>query len=377
MNHDDLRFWLTTDDRDLDLFAGPGGWDEGIKPLGLRPLGIEWDGPACETGRAAGHLRLEADIAKLDPRHFLRDGRPVRRLIASPPCQGFSMAGKGEGRRDSEMLIAAIDRCDSGKEVDEAIAYLHEHMHSDKSVLVLEPLRWAFYLRPEVICLEQVPTVLPVWKATAEALQDAGYSVVTGILNAEQCGVPQTRRRAVLIARRDGKEARLPTPTHSRYYSRDPKRLDDGVLPWVSMAQALGWTDSADVTMRSNYGTGGDPAARGERTADQPAPTVTGKIGRNKWVFERPATTVQSTDRIGQPGHKHMGDCHPGEPRTRQFAEGSVRVTVAEAAVLQSFLTDYPFQGAKGKQYEQVGNAVPPLLAYHVVRAALAGGEEV
>jgi DNA (cytosine-5)-methyltransferase 1 len=51
----------------LDLFAGPGGWDEGIRDLGICPLGIEWDAAACATARAAGHRRLQADVAALDP----------------------------------------------------------------------------------------------------------------------------------------------------------------------------------------------------------------------------------------------------------------------------------------------------------------------
>jgi DNA (cytosine-5)-methyltransferase 1 len=84
-----------------------------------------------------------------------------------------------------------------------------------------------------------------------------------------------------------------------------------------------------------------------------------------EWVHERPATTVQGDPRIAQPGHR---DREGGE---RQFEGESVRVTVQEAAILQSFPPDYPWQGTKSAQFRQVGDAVPPLLAAHVIAACL------
>lgn len=79
---------------------------------------------------------------------------------------------------------------------------------------------------------------------------------------------------------------------------------------------------------------------------------------------ERPATTVQGDPRLGRPGHK---DRDRGEA---QFAMESVRITVAEAATLQSFPPGYPFQGSQTKRFEQVGNAVPPRLAAHLLAMA-------
>ena len=52
----------------IDLFAGPGGWSTGLNMIGrAETVGIEWDKAACDTARAAGHERLQADIAELDP----------------------------------------------------------------------------------------------------------------------------------------------------------------------------------------------------------------------------------------------------------------------------------------------------------------------
>jgi DNA (cytosine-5)-methyltransferase 1 len=445
----------------VDLFAGPGGWDVAADSLNLSGLGLEWDQAACDTRRAAGLPTLQGDVRHFSPRAFSTRGH-----IASPPCQTFSAAGNGAGRRALDLVLAEL-----AKVADAGGAYRPdpEQFSDPRTALVLEPLWWVLEALSSGLpylwlAWEQVPAVLPVWEAAAGVLRDRGYQVVTGVLNAEQYGVPQTRRRAVLIARL-GAPVALPTPTHSRYYSRDPQKLDSGVEKWVSMAEALGWTDPTVV--RSNYGTGGDPAARGERSSSEPAATVTSKVGRNVvmgdvrsskgtlrdadqpaptltssmdngnyrwqardgetppvyvngnqdhaarrsadepaptvhfgarqndvrmvgvhpggvewgWPYSRPATTVQGDPRIGQPGHKCMtADCHPDRGKTRQFDTGSRRVTVAEAARLQTFPDNYPWQGTKTKQYEQVGNAIPPLLAWHILRAALGvntqGGEQ-
>lgn len=345
----------------LDLFAGPGGWSEGLRLIGMSDVGIEWDAAACKTRAAAGHRTIRADVAQYPTEVF---AGKVTGLIASPPCQDFSLAGKQAGRT------------------------------GEKGQLIDTVPVWVDALRPRWVACEQVPPALEVWEEFARLFRSWGYSAWVGVLNAADYGVPQTRKRAFLLASLDG-PALPPEPTHAK--SPAPG-LFGTREPWVTMAQALGW-DEADV-VRPARGEGmiehhGD---RPDHPADEPAPTVISKSrswsrfvsagvtgeGRPKdpqtqpadtltgkgtayWCYERPATTVVGSfrpDIVSAPGYR--------TEVSRQDAEGGVRVTVAEGGVLQSFPADYPWQGSRSKQYQQVGNAVPPLLAAHVI-ASLTG----
>lgn len=102
---------------------------------------------------------------------------------------------------------------------------------------------------------------------------------------------------------------------------------------------------------------------RAEHQADEPSVTVSPNFdGRARWVHERPATTVvggRGAEVISAPGW------HDGV--SRQDAEGGVRVTVEEAAVLQGFRRDYPWQGSRADKHRCIGNAVCPPLACAVI----------
>ncbi|WP_430331818.1 DNA cytosine methyltransferase [Rhodococcus sp. ACT016] len=318
----------------VDLFAGPGGLDVAAHWLDVPVAGVEWDDNAVATRKKASLNTWHSDVRDLGPWNF-----PDANVLAGgPPCQTFTVAGAGAGRRALDVVLALVAMLDNGRaaEVKEALS----QMEDERTGLVLEPLRWALSAlddeRPfEAIVLEQVPAVKPVWDAYAAVLRNRGYGVDVGILRTEEFGVPQTRRRAILIARL-GAEVSLPAATHRPYRKGVLRNMGAASLrPWVPMAEALSGRGDFDVI--SNYGSGGISTARGRRSSDQPAFTVTGKISRNKVV-------CRVTGEVG-------------------------RFSPSEAGQLQTFPADYPWSG--GDIAQQIGNAVPPRLAAHVLSAAL------
>ncbi|MFB9347798.1 DNA cytosine methyltransferase [Streptomyces heliomycini] len=451
--------------RILDLFAGPGGLDVAADVLGYQVTGIEWDNDACATREAAGMDTFHGDVRKYSASLFPH----AQVLTGGPPCQTFTVAGHGAGRRALDDVLGYIERLHAVVRKDEAEwedisrtwqeiteelgekaakaeqikAEKHkvdalraverkaikkslqeggssqdrinrvlkalrasrelapedvdlndlvaqysslggvlkslkaelEELGDERTGLVLQPLWWVIErcrhpgLEPfEAVILEQVPAVMPVWEKYTEVLATLGYRTRTQLMFTEAFGVPQTRKRAVLMARLGETEIPEVTETHERYRPRTvptrtsaekdtqlwgPEEVAVGATPkkaWVSMETALkkarsiapNLPDRPAFTVVSNYGTGGDPGARGERDHDAPSATITGKVSRNRLV------------------HKDTKEDLPEE---------CARFTFPEAGVLQTFPVAYPWSGKD--QPQQIGNAVPPLLALHVLRHVL------
>lgn len=366
----------------VDLFAGPGGLDIAATIMegeDVASIGVEWDGPTRATRDAAGLLTTEIkDVAALGPCHPSVVEATV--LTGGPPCQSFSVAGSRKGHKALDDVLSLATRLADHEDFAsfeaewKAVKAETDLMSDERTGFVLQPLRWIMEAklkrgRPyEVVVLEQVPTVLQVWKHYVKILKRTGYAAEAHVLHSEDFGVPQARRRAVLIAQYDpGNENRkvhFPKPTHQRYVKGAERltstdapgddalflplpddEVDEPIKPWVSMGDVLRATRPDDFVMVSNYGSGGDPKNRGLRTSDEPAPTITGKVRRNRLYLLK-----------GEAGAKEVG-------------EELERLSFEEAGLLQSFPAAYPWRSTDVAQ--QIGNAIPPRLSLHILSMAL------
>lgn len=193
----------------LDYCAGIGGWDVALRERNLHGLGIEnarWP----RMTRIANDLQtIWEDLTTLHRSVF--DAYPVAGVVGSFPCQPFSQNIKGQ--KAADMLL------------------------DPRAKLMHVGLEHLLYLRPPFVCLENVPRARALMQVLADALIEVGYSAEVKVINAADYGLPQARKRALLVARKDGQPIAWPEPTHNAH--GDGFAGAQGCLPYVTMSVAL------------------------------------------------------------------------------------------------------------------------------------------
>jgi DNA (cytosine-5)-methyltransferase 1 len=223
-------------------------------------------------------------------------------------------------------------------------------------------------LRPRAFLAENVAgltegVMRTRWLRLVSDLVDLGYNVSTQVVNAADYGVPQKRRRCIVVGFRDQGAFTFPSATHGpgRRQAWQTAGSVVGPEPWGEPNGAI-VTYAARPDIRKGpyaghvFNGGGRPIDMGV-----PAPTLLASMGGNK-------TPWLDTEGIVPPYHAHLRA--GGEPRSG-LVPGARRITVEEAALLQTFPRDMRFVGRRSSRYRQVGNAVPPLLAEAMGRALL------
>lgn len=323
----------------VDLFAGAGGATQGLKNAGFSVVGaVENDASAVQTyERNHPEVTLwDGDVREVTAVGMMRalglKRGELSLLKACPPCQGFSSLAEGRVKVDAAQ-----------------------------NDLVLDTIRFIRVMRPRAVMVENVPGLGRDERAATllDALAGAGYLARQYKVDAVQFGVPQRRKRLIILAlrgRRRGLPDDLPAdgldePTPSRTaFDRVAASLAADPNDPLAIGRTLGEAAAARVAAvpvggnrfdlppehqlacHKKVGTSGATASYGRIRQDEPSPTMTTRC-----------TTVACGSFI-----------HPTENRG---------ITLREAAALQTFPLDYEFVGSYGEIERQIGNAVPVVMA--------------
>ena len=385
----------------IDLFAGAGGFGLGFKLAKYSICcSLEIDHWAAETlrkNKTTKTIVIEDDIRKYKSKEQIRNAcgncEPDV-IIGGPPCQGFSVVGPA-----------------------------HKDPKDPRNSLFIDFARWVAILQPKIFVMENVKGILSrknsskqkVVDIITKTFKEAGYSVEIWVLNAAEYGVPQLRERVFFVGNRLGKEIHPPPKTHSldSLLSAANYRLNlnDGLYPVVTVDDAISdlafleagrGTEIQDykIKPRSGYQKWAIGAQKkfynhvamkhtilmierfklihdGHSIMEMPTEYRAKKRNGNGEISEIPYHSNNrrldpASPSFTIPAHFYSSFVHPHQNRN---------LTAREAARLQSFPDSYRFMGKRTvisrkllerygrhednflSQYNQIGNAVPPLLA--------------
>ena len=344
----------------IDLFCGGGGLTLGLKKAGFEVLaGVELNSKIART-YGANHEEVELfekDVRNLTGKEILEKiGVDKIDLIAGcPPCQGFSSLTSKYKREDP------------------------------RNDLAIEMARIIEEIKPNMVMMENVPRIRfkgkPVLDAFISKIEKIGYVVNQGVLRMEDYGVPQARRRFVLLAGK-GFKINLPKQTHSR--KSDGKNK---LKPWLTLRDAIGKMD-VPVTLSEANVNGGPKIFNWHVIRDLKEISIlrlkamkAGESRRSLPIILRPKCHSKSnkgfvnvygklswnqvpptiTSGCTSPCMGRFG--HPEESRT---------ISVREAALIQTFPRNYVFDtNFIAVACDLVGNALPPKFAEKAAKACL------
>ncbi len=396
----------------IDLFCGAGGFAKGFEMADFECIGaIDNVKSAVDTHsyNFPNSKSICKDIREIEPNEFheiIGKENKVDVIIGGPPCPTFSTIGHAKIQSISRMKDKDIT-------------------NDPRNELFMDYLKYVKYFQPEIFVMENVPNFMTKYKGkTFERVKQIiendlpEYEIVspTQILNAVFYGVPQVRKRMILIACKKNLTFKYPTPTHwydeslstksTNTYEKSKILNKTGLPLYIDVKTAISdlpiITDNWRIdeceysysnklhpyqklmrkntknTVRNNICRMSNDRAKkvfeymnqGDIYIDLPK-EIRNILPFREDIFKDRLKRLVNTNpswtilaHIGMDGYMYI---HPEELRT---------LSVREAARIQSFPDDFVFIGGQGQTYIQVGNAVPPLMSFAIaknVKKALLG----
>lgn len=339
----------------IDLFSGCGGFSYGFQQAGFNVLlGVDNDSMALKTFEKNHTKSKGLNVDLHEPKSVEAiiqhlKGQKVDVIIAGPPCQGFSLTGtRNENDRRNTLFYSVFDLAKD--------------------------------LNPSVFVIENVPGIATLYKGRVKSeilrlSETLGYNCSSQVLFAPDYGVPQIRKRMFFVClKKELGEFKFPSPL---YDERNYITCEQAISDLPALTDELG-----HEIMPYNQ----------EPSTDYQKKMRNG----SRVIFNHVATQhtelVKSVIALVPEGGNYR-NLPVGVGESRRFHEAWTRYhsqkpsrtidtghrnhfhykwnrvpTVRENARLQSFPDDFVFVGNKTQQNKQVGNAVPPLLGYHLAK---------
>lgn len=340
----------------IDIFSGAGGLSLGAIAAGIRVVcAIEKDKFAAETFRANHEdvLVLEKDIKEISPKSTCKQTPFI--VFGGPPCQGFSLSNTKTRNEKNQ-----------------------------NNYLFREFVRFVSELKPEWFLFENVEGIVRyrngnTVKEIEKCFQSLGYTTNHQVLHASDYGVPQNRSRFIMVGNKNGIKFQFP-----------PKQKKI-----VTVREAIGDLpnlENGEMSERKKYLGTPSKYAKDRRQGCKFA--TQNFVSKNKnYVLERykyikPGENWEAIPDSLMKNYANKMNCHSGIYRRLDPDKPSVVISnyrknmlihpfedrglsVREAARLQSFPDTFEFKGSINHIQQQIGNAVPPLLAEAIFKSIL------
>jgi DNA (cytosine-5)-methyltransferase 1 len=333
----------------IDVFSGAGGFSTGLEMAGMRcVLGIDIDQHAIKTF-ARNHKYAEVytgDVTKLSKREIekLTNSTPIDLVVGGPPCQGFSTVGLGDPK-------------------------------DQRNSLFLQFVRLVRITNPNFVVIENVTGLLAkknesTLKAIFKKFEALGYHLDVKVLEATDYGVPEVRRRTIILGSRLPVQIEFPKASHQKKpvtvgealknLKTKNGTLHNHDLDFAQIKNALDLKRLRAVPEGKGVRYEKDEQAyfkaKSLKLGIDWKKIPENRLRQAKYYRldrKKPSPTIMT--------HR-QSYYHPTEDRY---------LTQREAARLQSFPNNFIFEGPVSAQWRQIGNAVPPLLGRSIGKAIL------